>query len=243
MDTFLGVFISSSAVMISTSRSSPAESITQIPPTPCFQMCYMASNQWQMMLFPSCMITDSKEGTLISSSINMLLSFLYERPAAALRDGVCFLLLLNRFSPAMALLKPALARTPGMAQALTQPPPNPLTSPQIRVLGSFGLHRRFSRRGGGDPQPPASHAALPRCRRASSCPGSRAGGAKVKQHTIREGRAVGCRVGHHAGVMLITLVCFLPQAFSLLLMSWRWYNIHCYVDPRSSNKQPLLLPA
>lgn len=222
MDTFFGVLISSSAVMISTSKSSPAESITQIPPTPCFQMCCVALNRWQMMLFQFCMIIDSKESTLISPNINMLLSFLWERPVV-LRDGVCFLSLGTCFLPDVALLKPVLAGTPGMTQALPHSPSKTLKRPCICVLSSFCLHRHFSWRAGRDPQPPSSHAVLLRCRRDAVLP--------WEQHKA----AVGCRVGHHAGVMLITLVCFIAQPFSLLLLSWCWYNNHCYVDPWSSN--------
>ena len=74
------------------------------------------------------MIIDSKEGTLISSNINVLLSFLYER-SVALWDGVCFLSLVTCFLPDVALLKPVLAGTPGMTQALTHPPPKTLNSP------------------------------------------------------------------------------------------------------------------
>lgn len=63
---------------------------------------------------------------------------------------------------------------------------------------------------------------------------------KGKRQTVRMGWALERRVGHCAGVTLITLVCFIPQAFSLLLTSWCWYNTHCYVDPRSSSKPPFL---
>ena len=73
------------------------------------------------------MIMDSKEGTLLSSNINMLLSFLYER-SVALGDGVCFLMLVTCFLPDVALLKPVLAVMPGMTQAFSHPPPKTLNS-------------------------------------------------------------------------------------------------------------------
>lgn len=155
----------------------------------------------------------------------------------ALRAGGCFLSLGTCLSPDVALLEPVLvlAGTPGTTQTLPQPPATTLNNPWICVLGSFGLRRQLSWRAGGDPQPPVQPCRPPVLPRPPSFPGSHAVSAKVKRHTVRVGWAEGCGVGQRAGVVLLTLVCFIPQAFSLLLMWWCWDNTHRSVDPPSSS--------